>query len=169
METIWLGLGSNLGDGGKILGEAIKKLSLYIESLQCSKFWKSKARYLEDQPDFTNAVARGSTSLEPGELLSLVHDVENEFGRSRAGVPSKGPRTLDIDILLYGNRIIAESDLIVPHPGMRERKFVLLPMLEIDIDVRDPVSGRHFRDFLADLPPQGIYPIANGHYDAPYP
>ncbi len=169
MEKVWLGIGSNLGDSEALIREAAARLSASISDLRVSGFWRSKARYVEDQPDFLNAVAAGGTSLSPRELLAAVNAIEASLGRDRSAVVAKGARTMDIDILLYGAAIIAEPDLIIPHPGMRERKFVLLPLIELDPDLADPVSGRPFREFLAELPPQGIYPAWTCRYDAVYP
>ena len=76
---------------------------------------------------------------------------------------------MDIDILLYGDRIIAEPNLVIPHPGMRERKFVLVPLLNLDSGVIDPVSSVSFLQYCSMLPAQGIYPIATADYDAAYP
>ena len=169
MENVWLGIGSNLGDSAALIQEAALRLSAFVEGLRLSGLWRSKARYVEDQPDFLNAVASGSTSLSPRELLAAVNGIEAALGRDRSAVVVKGARTMDIDILLYGAAIVAEPDLIIPHPGMRERKFVLLPLVGLDPDLADPVSGRLFRDFLAELPPQGIYPAEPSLYDAVYP
>ena len=91
------------------------------------------------------------------------------MGRDRTKAGPKGPRTIDIDILLYGEAIVIEDDLIVPHPGMRDRKFVLLPLLELDETIIDPVSRKPFLSFLRDLPAQGIYPMPSSLYDSPYP
>ena len=169
MEKVWLGIGSNLGESETLIREAAALLSAFIEDLQLSGLWRSKARYVENQPDFLNAAACGATKLNPRELLAAVNEIEAALGRDRSAVVAKGARTMDIDILLYGAAIIAESDLIIPHPGMRERKFVLLPLVEIDPDIADPVSGRPFREFLAELPPQGIYPALSSRYDSVYP
>lgn len=141
----------------------------FVSGRRLSRLWASKARYVEDQPDFLNAVLCGDTELSPRELLEIINRIEAQLGRDRSAVVPKGARTIDIDILLYGSRIIAEADLVVPHPGMRERKFVLLPLLELSPGLQDPVSGRPFEDFLAELPPQGIYPAEPCIYDAPYP
>jgi 2-amino-4-hydroxy-6-hydroxymethyldihydropteridine diphosphokinase len=169
MEKVWLGLGSNLGDSEALIREAAARLSSFIAEIRVSSLWRSKARYVEDQPDFLNAVASGLTNLSPRELLAAANRVEAELGRDRSTVVAKGARTMDIDILLYGALIEADPDLIIPHPGMRERKFVLLPLAELDPEITDPVSGRPFRDFLAELPPQGIYPVRACRYDAMYP
>lgn len=169
MEKVWLGIGSNLGDRETLIRKAVVLLSAYLADLRVSGLWRSKARYIEDQPDFLNAVVSGSTCLSSRELLSAINEIEASLGRDRSAVVAKGARTMDIDILLHGAAITAEPDLIIPHPGMRERKFVLLPLVELDPDIADPVSGRRFREFLAELPPQGIYPAGTRRYDAVYP
>lgn len=158
MEKIWLGLGSNLGDSETLIAQACRALQASVSGLRVSRLWRSRARYVENQPDFLNAVVSGHTSLEPEILLEEVHRIEAELGRDRSASVPKGARTMDIDILLYGERIIARDDLVIPHPGIRERKFVLLPLLELDPGLKDPVSGKPFLEFLAGLPPQGIYP-----------
>jgi len=169
MERIWLGLGSNLGDSPSLVRQAATLLGEQLSEARSSGLWCSKPRYNTDQPDFINGVITGLCSLEPCELLDLIHGIETALGRDRNAVPAKGARTIDIDILLYGQRIIAEEKLIIPHPGMRERKFVLLPLAELDSGLLDPVSGRPFLEYLAELPPQGIYPLGQGIYDAPCP
>jgi 2-amino-4-hydroxy-6-hydroxymethyldihydropteridine diphosphokinase len=169
VDPVWLGLGSNLGDSILLIGEAYSQLQSAIQDIQISSLWRSRARYVEDQPDFVNAVVRGQTELQPQELLKFVNGIETKLGRDRSKVVAKGPRTLDIDILLYGNKIIAESNLVIPHPGLRERKFVLVPLLNLDGKLVDPVSGLPFLEYFEMLPPQGIYPIATANYDAAYP
>lgn len=169
METVWLGLGSNLGDSEALIRQAVSLLGEFISGGRLSGLWLSKARYVVDQPDFLNAVFSGETELDPHDLLEAIHRVEAQLGRDRSAVVPKGARTMDIDVLLYGSRIIAEDTLVVPHPGIRERKFVLLPLLELSPYLVDPVSNRAFKDFLAELPPQGIYPAGPCIYDAAYP
>jgi 2-amino-4-hydroxy-6-hydroxymethyldihydropteridine diphosphokinase len=169
VEKVWLGLGSNLGDSIALIAEAFALLQREITGAQMSSLWRSRARYVEDQPDFVNAVVQGWTELEPQELLMFVNGIETALGRDRSKVIAKGPRTLDIDILLYGDRIIAEPNLVIPHPGMRERKFVLVPLLNLDSGVVDPVSSVPFLQYYSMLPAQGIYPIATADYDAAYP
>lgn len=169
MEKIWLGIGSNIGDREVFLKRAIDSLASFLLDMRASRFWLSRARYVLDQPDFLNGVVSGLTDLAPHELLAAVNRVEAALGRDRSAVVAKGPRTIDIDILLYGERILSDDALIVPHPGMRDRKFVLLPLLELEPNLIDPVSGRAFSEFLAELPPQGIYPESPSLYDAAYP
>lgn len=169
MEKIWLGIGSNLGNSEEFIRKAAGLIGEFVQSVQMSGLWLSKARYYQDQPDFLNAVISGETDLSPRQLLKEINRVEALLGRDRSSVLPKGPRTIDIDILLYGNRIIVEDNLVIPHAGMRERKFVLLPLLELDEDLVDPITQRPFRDFLAELPAQGIYPTSCAIYDAAYP
>jgi len=170
MAKVWLGLGSNLGDRERFILDAIALLGkAALRETRVSSLWESKARYVTDQPDFLNAAVSGQTDLTPAELLREVNRIEAALGRDRSAVVAKGPRSIDIDILLYGGRIIVEEGLLIPHPGIRERKFVLLPLLELDPELQDPVTGESFAALLAGLPPQGIYPYLRGGYDAPYP
>ncbi len=168
MEQIFLGLGSNVGSPRETIGAACKSLEKILDSPRISSLWRSKARYYRDQPDFVNAVVCGQCSLSPRELLHAVNAVEAEFGRDRSREIKKGPRPLDIDILLYGSHIIDEPDLIIPHAGLRERKFALLPLTELDPELVDPVSGRPYLAILASLPPQGIYLLDCPDYDLLY-
>jgi 2-amino-4-hydroxy-6-hydroxymethyldihydropteridine diphosphokinase len=168
MTAVFLGLGSNVGDGRAAILGAFRQLGRFLSTPRLSRLWRSKARYVEEQPDFVNAVASGGCELTPRELLAEVNRIEADFGRDRDREFRNGPRPLDIDILLFGDRLVAEPDLIIPHPGMRERKFVLLPLLELDPGLRDPVSGQDFASVLAALPPQGIYLREPRDYDLLY-
>jgi len=168
MEKVWLGLGSNRGESPAILRAAVDNLGAFLSECRYSGLWRSRARYYEDQEDFFNMAVSGMTDLSPRELLDKIHEVEARFGRNRSAEIPKGPRTLDIDILLYGNKIITEPDLIIPHPGLAERKFALLPLLELDYDLRHPGLGIAIRHLAAALPPQGIYPVNDSRYDGPY-
>lgn len=169
METVWLGLGSNLGDREALIGEAMSRLGACLSEGRSSRLWQSKARYVTDQPDFLNAVYSGRTAMEPHDLLLALQGIERDLGRDRSAVQPKGARTIDIDLLLYGRKIIVSDSLVVPHPGIRERMFVLLPLMELDPGLIDPVSGRLFKDYLDELPPQGIYPYGPCIYDSLHP
>ncbi|TXT47804.1 MAG: folK [Spirochaetes bacterium] len=169
METIWLGLGSNLGDRLENIEQAKALLASEVEIEALSGYWESKARYVENQPDFLNAVMRGRTALSPHALLRFIHGVETALGRNREASMPKGPRTIDIDILIYGQEVLDDADLVIPHPGMKERHFVLLPLMQIDPDLLDPATGKAFRDYLAGISFQGIYPVSTGGYDAIHP
>jgi 2-amino-4-hydroxy-6-hydroxymethyldihydropteridine diphosphokinase len=147
---------------------AFSSLEGILGQARLSSLWRSRARYVEEQPDFVNAVATGYTSLDPLALLGAVNAIEASFGRDRGLETRRGPRPLDIDILLYGDRLIALPGLIVPHAGLRDRKFALLPLLELAPHLRDPASGEAFSTILSRLPPQGIYLIEGGGYDPAY-
>jgi 2-amino-4-hydroxy-6-hydroxymethyldihydropteridine diphosphokinase len=168
MEEVYLGLGSNLGDSKATLLAAFERLERVLEGARLSSFWRSRARYYVDQPDFLNAAVSGKTELSPRELLAAVNAIEAEFGRDRSAEIRKGPRPLDIDILLYGRRLVAEKDLIIPHASLRERKFALLPLLELAPGLVDPASGASYASILASLPPQGIYLLEGADYDLLY-
>ena len=119
-----------------------------------SALYETEPQELRAQPWFLNVVAAVETSLYPRQLLSRIAHVERELGRQR--VVHKGPRTLDIDILLFGTAIIDMPDLVIPHPAMAARRFVLEPLAEIAPDLRHPVLGRTIRDLLADIRGQEV-------------
>lgn len=157
MARAFLGLGSNVGDGAATIRSAFAELSRILEKPRLSKLWRSRAMYFEDQGDFINAAACGETRLSPRELLEIVNGIEARFGRDRERERPKGPRTLDIDILLFGDLVLHEVDLILPHAGLRERRFALQPLLDLDPELRDPETGEAYADILESLPAQGIY------------
>lgn len=128
-----------------------------MRDLRSSSIYRTKARYVEDQPDFYNLVVSGVTELEPENLLSAIQGVEARFGRDRSRERFKGPRSLDVDILLYGELRLSTDQLSIPHPGMLERAFVLVPLCELDPDLRDPVTLCPFSEAIAATSGQGIY------------
>jgi 2-amino-4-hydroxy-6-hydroxymethyldihydropteridine diphosphokinase len=132
-------LGSNLGDRRAHLSRAIDRLSTVLDDLRCSSFHDTAPEGVGDQPRYLNAAAVGRTALAARDVLDRLLAIERERGRMR---PFQGaPRTLDLDLVLYGEEIIAEPGLNVPHPRFRERVFVLAPLAEVAPDLRDPVSG----------------------------
>ena len=157
MPLVFLGLGSNIGDAAATLRSAFAELSALLGGARMSRLHASRAMYDEDQPDFVNAAASGITQLPPMELLDAVHRIEARFGRERDARRPKGPRTLDIDILLYGDLVLKDAGLTIPHASMHERRFVLEPLLELSPDLSDPESGERYSSMLKKLPPQGIY------------
>ncbi len=169
MERVFLGLGSNRGNSKAILMAAIQDLGHVLTDIRVSGLWRSRARYYEKQDDFLNMAVSGLTTTAPRALLEMIHEIEARYGRDRRLEIPKGPRTIDIDILLYGNHIVAEPDLIIPHPGLSERKFALLPLMELDRTLVHPVLGIPIAAIAASLPPQGIYPLDENRYDGPYP
>ena len=143
----FVGLGSNLGEREATLWKALEGLGATegIEVLAISSFRETEPVGVVDQPRFVNAAAALETSLSPRELLERLLDVERSLGRHRAVEERWGPRTLDLDLLLYGGESIDEPGLEVPHPRLTERAFVLEPLLELDPDLRLP-DGRPLRD-----------------------
>jgi 2-amino-4-hydroxy-6-hydroxymethyldihydropteridine diphosphokinase len=159
MARVYLGLGSNVGDSAGAIRAAFAELSTVLEGARLSKLWRTRPMYLAEQPDFVNAAACGDTELSPYALLEAIHAIEAAFGRDRSRELTKGPRSLDIDILLYGNLVVAEDALTIPHAGLKERLFALLPLLDLDPGLADPETGVAYSELAAALPPQGIYLI----------
>ena len=150
VQTIYIAFGANLGNPRKQIEQGIKTLNDHgVNVIDQSSWFETEPVYVSDQPWFLNLVARAETSLEPHDLLSLCQQVEKGEGR----VPSErfGPRHLDIDILLYGDRHIDSETLAIPHPRMRERRFVLIPLLEIAPNLKDPVLNQPYADTLSRL------------------
>ena len=143
----FLSLGSNLGDRGENLREALRLLGgLGVRILRVSSFYETEPMDVRDQPWFVNITVEVETELAPESLLAAALSVERAMGRER--VTPKGPRRIDIDILLYEDRLIRAPGLVVPHPRMAERRFVLEPMAEIAPELRQPESGRTMSELL---------------------
>ena len=144
-------LGSNLGDRERYLSDAAAALGAAVSDLTVSSFYDTAPIGVGEQPRFLNAAAIGSTTLTARALLDTLLAIESTFGRTR---PHAGAaRTLDLDLILYGNHIIEEPGLIVPHPRFRERRFVLEPLNEIAPDWIDPVTKRTIRELVSGLLP----------------
>ena len=149
LVPVAIALGSNLGDRERYLREAVAALQDFISNLRVSSFHETAPVGVGDQPAFLNGVAVGETSLGAGALLNRLLDIERQFGRER---PYAGaPRTLDLDLILYGDAVLDEPDLSVPHPRFRERAFVLEPLAEIAAEWVDPVTRCSVRDLLAQI------------------
>jgi 2-amino-4-hydroxy-6-hydroxymethyldihydropteridine diphosphokinase len=142
VTTAYIGLGSNLGDREATLRAAIARLnaSREISVLEVSSFRETEPVGFTDQPRFVNAVAAVETELEPRRLLEALLAIERAMGRTRDG-PRFGPRTIDLDLLLYGDAVLDEPGLRVPHPRMHERTFVLEPLSELDPGLVVPGRG----------------------------
>jgi 2-amino-4-hydroxy-6-hydroxymethyldihydropteridine diphosphokinase len=142
MVTAWVGLGSNLGDRRAFLRRAVAELEAepQVEVQAVSSIRETEPVGYLDQPRFLNAVARASTDLSARALLDRLLEIERRLGRTRAG-PRFGPRTIDLDLLLYGAEEIAEPGLAVPHPRLHERAFVLEPLAELDPTLVVPGRG----------------------------
>lgn len=150
-KTVYLSLGSNLGDREANLRAAIQNLEELGHVTATSSFYETEPVDVKDQPWFLNCAVKLETELMPKQLLKAVLALEERMGRRRMQL--KGPRTIDLDIVLFGNSVIESKELVVPHPRMHERRFVLEPMTEIAVDVRHPglkKTMRELRDGLAD-------------------
>ena len=146
----YLLFGSNLGDRRALIEGGLSALEQWgVEWAARSSYYETEPVGVEDQPWFLNLVARGIVALSPQSLLMLCKEAEAAAGRQKA--IRFGPRRLDIDILLYGRLELDEPDLCIPHPRLRERRFALVPLLEISPDLADFRDGKPFADILCGL------------------
>jgi 2-amino-4-hydroxy-6-hydroxymethyldihydropteridine diphosphokinase len=153
-ERVFLGLGGNLGDPARAMAEALRRLdaSPGVAVRQVSSLYRTPPWGKTDQPDFLNAVAGLGVGIEPRTLLELCLDTERQLKRVRH--ERWGPRPIDLDILLFGERTVGEPDLAVPHPRLAERAFVLVPLAEIAPDL--VIRGRSIGELLAQVDTGGI-------------
>ena len=149
--TCFLAVGSNLGESESIIRNALRRLSEdeNIRVLKESSLIETKPYGGVEQPDFLNGALKIETLYTPAELLKKLHEVENEAGRERT--VHWGPRTLDLDILFYGKEIYEDEELIIPHPDMQNRDFVLRPMAEIAPNFRHPILQQTMTELLSKL------------------
>ena len=160
MKTVYLSLGSNLGDRKSNLLRALQLLvSSEITVSRVSAVYETEPRDVAAQPWFLNIVAECATPLFPVQLLARLQKIEKELGRKR--IMEKGPRTIDIDILLYGNFILNTPNLQIPHPRLAERRFVLDPLAELAPGLRHPVSRRSMRELAAAIVGQKARKLGN--------
>ena len=157
-ERAWVGLGGNVGNAVATVGAAIDRLGRIpgTRLLAGSRLYRTPAWGFEAQADFVNAVALLETSLGARELLEHMLDIERSFGRERR--ERWGPRILDLDLLLYGDHVIDEPGLRVPHPHLHERAFALLPLLDVTPDAEIPRRGPA-RKALSALACEGIQAV----------
>jgi 2-amino-4-hydroxy-6-hydroxymethyldihydropteridine diphosphokinase len=143
MARAFVGLGSNLGDREETLDLAVEALRALPETAvrAISAFRDTAPVGIVDQPRFLNGAVELETRLDPRALLDALLGIERSLGRDRTGVPTGGPRTLDLDLLLYGEAEIDEPGLVVPHPRLAERRFVLEPLSELDPALEVPKRG----------------------------
>jgi 2-amino-4-hydroxy-6-hydroxymethyldihydropteridine diphosphokinase len=149
-KLVYLSLGSNVGDREANLKNALVRLQDLGNIISLSSFYETEPVEVTAQPWFLNAVVALETEKMPKQLLASLLRVEQEMGRRR--LQKKGPRTIDIDILLFGNSVVAAKELTIPHPAMHERRFVLEPLAEIAPEQRHPVFKRTIRELLEALP-----------------
>jgi 2-amino-4-hydroxy-6-hydroxymethyldihydropteridine diphosphokinase len=148
----YVGLGANLGDREATLRRAVQLLDDEpdVAVVSVSSFRETDPVGYADQPRFLNAAAALETDLPPQVLLERLLEIEQRLGRVREGVARFGPRTCDLDLLLYGREAVKEPDLVVPHPRLAERRFALEPLVELDPELELP-DGRRLADLLAAL------------------
>ena len=148
MATVFLSLGSNLGEREETLRKTIEKLPLV--DVRASNFVESKAWHPdgENQPLYLNCAVQGTTSRSPRELLDEILAIERQLGRVRDPSNRYAPRTIDIDIVLFDQLIINEPNLQIPHPHMQNRRFVLVPLVELAPELRHPVTQKTMRELL---------------------
>lgn len=155
-DTAYIALGSNLpssaGSPQETLVTALVRLGQLGRLVACSSFYLTRPVGYAEQPAFLNAAAALETELPPQVLLSQLLEIERSLGRDRSHGIANGPRTLDLDLILYGNCIIHTERLQLPHPRMAQRSFVLVPLAEIGPEVIHPESGKSMSQLLQDSP-----------------
>jgi 2-amino-4-hydroxy-6-hydroxymethyldihydropteridine pyrophosphokinase len=159
-EIVYLSLGSNIGDRENELREAIRRLAAVGDVKSISSFYETEPVEVTDQAWFLNCAVSLETSMAPEQLMSALLRMEEEMGRRR--LQKKGPRTIDFDILLFGEAVISTADLTIPHPAMQHRRFVLEPMREIAPEVRHPVLHKTMRELLEAMPAGQVVRKING-------
>jgi 2-amino-4-hydroxy-6-hydroxymethyldihydropteridine diphosphokinase len=158
LRHVYLSLGSNLGDREANLARALAALE--AESIRVtarSSLYETEPQEVWEQPWFLNLAAACETEYFPAQFLTISQRIERELGRVRGpGTAPKGPRLIDIDILLYGNVVMQTPRLTIPHPRMPARRFVLEPLVEIAPDLRHPGTGRYLGDYLRKVQDQKL-------------
>jgi 2-amino-4-hydroxy-6-hydroxymethyldihydropteridine diphosphokinase len=159
MPVAYIALGSNLdsefGDRTQTLSAASDRLGRFGRVVTRSSLYETEPVGFRDQAPFLNAVVALETELEPLPLLHALLAIERELGRDRTSGVLKGPRTLDLDLLVMGNSVVNEEDLSLPHPALAQRRFVLAPLAEIAPQLRPPQRNQTIAELLALLPDEG--------------
>lgn len=149
-DLAYLSLGSNMGDRESHLRDAIARLEAAGRVRSVSSFYETEPVEFADQAWFLNCAVGLETSSPPEQLIAQLLEIERNMGRQR--IQKKGPRVIDIDILLFGNVVVNAAGLTIPHPSMAQRRFVLEPLAEIAPEVRHPVLKKTIRELLDGLP-----------------
>jgi 2-amino-4-hydroxy-6-hydroxymethyldihydropteridine diphosphokinase len=154
MHTIYLALGTNLGDRMENLRRAIAALPPTVRVTALSSVYETPPWGYTDQPAFLNMALAGETESEPLALISFLKKLETDLGREKTF--RNGPRLIDMDILFYDNLVFDQSDLVIPHPRLHERAFVLVPLNDIAPELVHPVLNRTVRDLLKGVDAKGV-------------
>jgi len=150
-QIAYLSLGSNLGNREQNLREAIRRASALGRIVAVSSFYETEPVEFTDQPWFLNCAIALETVAQPAQVMAELLRIENWMGRQR--IVKKGPRSIDIDILLFGDAVVNTPELTIPHPEMTRRRFVLEPLTEIAPELLHPISQKTVVQLLAELPP----------------
>src|SRR5712671_3303692 len=149
-DRVYLSLGSNVGDREDHLRGAITRLESIARVISVSSFYETEPIEVTNQPWFLNCAVKVETTKMPKQLMAAILEMEREMGRLRT--IKKGPRTVDIDILLFGDAVVDSQEVTIPHPAMHERRFVLEPLAEIAPEARHPVFKKTVSEMLDALP-----------------
>ncbi|KAA3645072.1 MAG: 2-amino-4-hydroxy-6-hydroxymethyldihydropteridine diphosphokinase [Chloroflexi bacterium] len=149
MHTVYVALGSNVGDRLQNLRDAIAQLAPEVKVTTESSIYETEPWGFEEQDDFLNMVVQGETDLEPDELLEHLKRIEDNVGRTKTF--RNGPREIDLDILFYDDLILESDGLVIPHPRLHERAFVLVPLADIDTELVHPIWNHSVADLLQQL------------------
>jgi 2-amino-4-hydroxy-6-hydroxymethyldihydropteridine diphosphokinase len=160
LATVYLALGANIGDRLASLQAALSALPAWMHHLVCSPVYETQPWGYTDQPAFLNQAVSGETRLTPEDLLFKLKSLETSLGRTPTF--RNGPRRIDIDILMYADRVLDTPTLVLPHPRLGERAFVLVPLADIAPDVVPPRLDKSVRDLLAEVDRTGVELYKNG-------